>query len=269
MLKNQYDFALLRKKYQHHVFAENFLVEEVGQRLFSQLEFMKIEPLCIIHAGVNNESLNKALKKRYSRAEIKTIDIMKASYEEMPFEDNSVDLIVANLAFTWTNDIDRVFQECFRLLKKEGLLIFTLFGVDTFAQWRAAMQAVGLDHTQHFPLFYDMHNMGDALIHAKFAEPVMDMEHIVLRYKTMVKLMEEIKNLTGPNILNNRVKHCLGKNKWQAVCDYYAEHFTEAERYQLTLEIIYGHAWVGNNKNTVSINDQGEVLVPISSLRAK
>src|SRR5437867_3798571 len=100
-------------------------------------------------------------------------------------------MIWSNLALHWANDPPRVFAEFRRVLKVGGLLTFTTLGPDTLKELRAAFAyADGYTHTNRF---IDMHDLGDMLVAAGFADPVMDMEHLTMTYAEPRPLLAELK----------------------------------------------------------------------------
>ena len=100
------------------------------------------------------------------------------------------DLVWSNLALQWVNDLPRAFAEFRRVLKVGGLASFTTFGPDTLKELRAAF--AGADRHTHVSRFVDMHDIGDLLVHAGFADPVMDMEYMTLTYADGEALMRDL-----------------------------------------------------------------------------
>src|SRR6185436_1789039 len=99
-----------------------------------------------------------------------------ADIAALPLAPLAFDLAWSNLALQWVNDLPRAFAEFRRVLKVGGLLSFTTLGPDTLRELRRAFS--GLDETTHVNRFVDMHDIGDMLVHAGFADPVMDMEYV-------------------------------------------------------------------------------------------
>ena len=93
----------------------------------------------------------------------------------------------SNLMLQWCNDPDRCLRECRRVLRPGGLLSFATFGPDTLVELRRAWAAV--DGHVHVNRFIDMHDLGDALVRAGLAEPVMDVERYTLTYADVRDLM--------------------------------------------------------------------------------
>ena len=102
-----------------------------------------------------------------------------ADAERLPLAAASTQAVFSNLALQWCRP-EAVFAEIARVLDTGGLFIFSTFGPDTLKELRAAFAAV--DAYEHVNPFIDMHDLGDALVHAGFAEPVMEMEVLTLEY---------------------------------------------------------------------------------------
>jgi malonyl-CoA O-methyltransferase len=126
-------------------------------------------------------------------------------------------------------------------LAVDGFLMFSCLGPDTLQELRNVYAA------QNWPMpaheFTDMHDWGDMLVHAGFAEPVMDMEKISLTYVNSEKLVEDLRKL-GRNFHVSRFAGLRGKKWYQ---DFQQALLSLAKkdaegRLVLTFEVVYGHA---------------------------
>ncbi|HDK37637.1 MAG TPA: methyltransferase domain-containing protein, partial [Thiolapillus brandeum] len=178
--------------------------------------------------------------------------------EQLPLADDSMDLICSNLAFQWATDPQKLYRECLRVLRPNGLLMFTTFGPDTLYELRSAWAAV--DDRSHVSPFMDMHDLGDILINSGYAAPVMDVERIILTYGRVEELMRDLKNIGAHNATVQRQRGLTGKAKMQAMCDAY-ESFRRNGQLPASYEVIYGHAWAPAQKNKA-----GDVNVPLKML---
>jgi len=140
----------------------------------------------------------------------------------------------------WINEAPRVFSEFRRVLRVGGLLMFTTFGPDTLLELRSAF--AGVDRATHVHRFVDMHDLGDMLVHAGFAEPVMDMERITLTYSDAGALMRDLKRTGARNASVGRPRGLTGRGRWQRMLAG-IERFRRDGRLPATFEVVYGHAW--------------------------
>jgi malonyl-CoA O-methyltransferase len=182
------------------------------------------------------------------------VDLLSGDFGNLPFGPNSIDLVWSNLALHWHPQPDKVFAEWRRVLRVDGLLMFSNFGPDTFKELRAAFAA--LDGTPHALPFVDMHDFGDQLVEAGFSTPVMDMEHITVTYDTVAALLADVRALGG-NPLSTRRRGLVGRAAWQRMLAALEQQRRPDGKLGLTFEVIYGHAFRPVPKTTAA----GEAIV--------
>jgi malonyl-CoA O-methyltransferase len=220
-----------------------------------------------------------ALMKRYRKADVVALDIAKpmlhcvkqragwlrkpgcvcGDSESLPFNDDSFDFIFSNLMLQWCTDLEATFVELRRVLSPGGLLMFTTFGPDTLMELRASWEAV--DGYTHVNSFIDLHDVGDSLLHTKWAEPVMDSERITVTYRELRGLMQDLKRIGAHNVTSGRPRGLTGKRHLQQLVDAY-EPFREDGVLPASYEVVYGHAWSPLNKHSAA----GSNEVPLTDL---
>lgn len=264
------------------------LQQEVGQRLLERLDLIKLQPERIVDIGAGTGELSSALGKRYKGCEVINLDLAPnmlkqarkrqgvmdklfgkqrficADAEQLPLADNSVDMVFSNFAIQWCSDLDLAFGEFQRILKPGGLLLFTTFGPDTLKELRQAWRAV--DNDVHVNSFIDMHDIGDALLRARLADPVMDTEHLTLTYKDGMGVMHDLKAMGAHNITSGRNHGLTGKQKLKQMLTAY-EQFRSDGQLPATYEVVYGHAWGSDLQPKQLHDDDGAVHIPLSQLR--
>ena len=110
----------------------------------------------------------------------------------LPLADNSVDMVVSSLMMQWCPDLNQLFSEIHRVLKDDGLILFSTFGPDTLKELKKSWSVV--DNETHVNTFTDMHDIGDQLLKTGFQSPVMEMESITLTYQTVTDLLRDSKS---------------------------------------------------------------------------
>ncbi len=256
--------------------ANAVLQREVGERLLERLGYLDIDPSCILDLGCGTGLQAGALKERYQSAAVIAADFAPAMLKQvrkhsrwrrpllpvgadalkLPFAARSADLIFSNLAMQWCDTLPDLFNECRRVLRPGGLLLFSTFGPDTLHELRNAWGAV--DRQVHVNQFLDMHDIGDFLLLAGFANPVMDAERICLEYGTVGQLMKELKAIGAHNLNAGRPAGLTGRSKMQAMVRHY-DQFRRNDRYPATYEVLYGTAWEPAEGQPRRVGD-GEVV---------
>lgn len=266
--------------------ASAVLQQEVGQRLIERLDLIRLNPRWILDIGAGTGSTTRRLMRRYPRARFVALDLAPdmlrrarrrapllqrlrcvcADAESLPFREARFDLVFSNLALQWINDLDRVFREVQRVLRPGGVLLFTSFGPDTLKELRQSWAQVD-DHV-HVHRFIDMHDVGDALVRARLAGPVMEMECFTLTYRRARDLTRELKTLGAHNVAAGRNAGLTGRRRWLAMEAAYERLRIAAGRLPATYEVIYGHAW-GTGPAPQTVDRSGGVHVPITGLKTR
>jgi malonyl-CoA O-methyltransferase len=234
-----------------------FLQNEIANRLAEKLKVISIKPQIIIDLGSGTGLLSNKTAEIFPNANLICVDFAQqsllknsqnlkvcANAYELPFASNSVDFIVSNLMMQWCPDLKALFNECFRVLKPEGLILFTTFGPDTLKELKRSWSAV--DSSAHVNNFIDMHDIGDQMLQSGFQSPIMEMENITLTYEKVLDLMHDLKSIGAQNV-GSRSKALTGKTKFKKMIEMY-ESYRSDGKLPATYEVIYGHAWKNENK---------------------
>jgi malonyl-CoA O-methyltransferase len=239
--------------------AAAVLHAEVRGNLLARLDLMKLAPRVAVDAGAGTGHASRALIRRYPKAVIIALDSSQrmlqaagrrqtwlrrfarvcADAAHLPLAEGSVDLIVSNLMLQWC-DPDAVFAEFRRVLAPHGLVSFTTLGPDTLRELRSAWRAA--DSRTHVNQFIDMHDIGDALVRAGFASPVLDVERYTLTYPDLRRVAADLKDTGAHNATMGRARGLTGRRRFAAVQVAY-EAYRQDGRLPATYEVVFGHAW--------------------------
>ena len=171
-------------------------------------------------------------------------------------------MVWSNLALPWATHLDALFAAWNRALLADGVLMFTTFGPDTLRELR---QAECRDLGVAPPAYADMHDLGDLLVHQGFAEPVMDMEMLRLRYSSPKAALDELAGLGRPPHAGAAAGLRTPRH-WRALQDALVHQAQAAGRtdIELSFELIYGHAF----KPATQPARAGVASFPLEQLRA-
>jgi malonyl-CoA O-methyltransferase len=187
-----------------------------------------------------------------------------ADARALPLPDAAVDLVFCNLMLQWCDDLDAVFAEVARILRPRGLFTFTTLGPDTLVELRDAWRAA--DAGEHVIPFTDMHDIGDGLVRAGLAEPVLDVVRYTLTSPDLRALMRDLKATGAQNAVAGRARGLTGRARLAAVERAYERHRRDGSL-PASCEVVFGQAW-GALPGTVPERD-GEFAFPVSSLRRR
>jgi len=234
-----------------------WLKDDIALRMMQKLELLKHEPRSLliipdapgIHANHLTKRFPKAALTSVPESDLNWADTTKMKLartcgfitkgitrfpkmteSRLALPDQSQDMVFSNL---WIHALDQpkwVIQEAWRVLREGGLLSFSYLGPDTGTELRA-MQCDAKDGSQLavLPGAWDMHDLGDALVESRFSDPVMDMEYLYLEYDSDALYLQDAL--------------ALGLLSAQQVEAIAADKTVKLPR-KMTLEVVYGHAWV-------------------------
>ena len=254
----------------------------IGERLLERLQYLKIKPRYILDLGCGPGRFSQQLKKYYPGATLVGFDLAYAMLQQakikqswrkkwalvngdmtaMPFATGLFDLVFANQVIHWSPSLPQVMRELNRVMNVNGCLMFTTLGPDTFHELRQAW--AGVDRYAHTNVFSDMHDIGDVLLGEHFVDPVVDMDMLCAHYSTLPALVRALKAQGVRNINAARNAGLTGRQAWHNFEQAFSTFRTADGKFPLTYEVVYGHAWKGEQRRT----DQGtETFVSVEQLR--
>lgn len=255
----------------------------VNDHLLERIKSLNLNPERILDIGAGTGSLSRALLKLYPKARIYCIDLSEkrlifakgkrkwfrkqhyvtADMHAIPFKNESFDLVVSNLTWYWAEHLHQAIYEAKRVLKIDGKLLFSTLGPDTLRELRASFAAASEE--PHINTFFDMHDIGDALLKAGFGDPVMDVEYFTHTVKTVAALFKELRATGELNYQALRSRGMMGPEILKKATAHY-EQFREDKLLPVTTEAVFGYAWRKEETSQQQL-ENGEIAVPLSALK--
>jgi malonyl-CoA O-methyltransferase len=262
------------------------LQREVGARMMERLELVRLTPAAILDAGCGTGEALPELASRYPRARRVALDValpmlslarersqsrrslierllrpiggaghdapwfVCADAGALPFAAGAFGLVWSNLTLQWVSDLGRAIAEMHRVLDVGGLATFTTFGPDTLKELRAAF--LGVDALPHVGRFVDMHDVGDMMMGAGFADPVMQMEMMTVTYPDARSLLRDLHAIGATNATAGRRRTLTGRRRFERALAALESMPGRTADGQLpaSYEVIYGHAWKSAPRRT-------------------
>ena len=241
---------------------------EVAQRLMERLDGLQFDPARVLDVGCGLAQPTRALAERYPNARLLAMDRSAAALEQavavqgrwrkrfarivgdarqLPLAQGSVDLLFSNLMLPFCDDLPTLLNGFRRVLKPGGLLLFSTFGPDSASELRAGLAE---DDQANYPfVFADVQTVGNALMRAGFAEPVLDTDWLTSAYRKSVDALRELR-VMDPALSMRRGRDALRG---------FREQRKQNEPFSLSWEVVYASAWAPEDGAPIRDFGGGEV----------
>uniref|UniRef100_A0A1B6C9K2 Arginine-hydroxylase NDUFAF5, mitochondrial n=1 Tax=Clastoptera arizonana TaxID=38151 RepID=A0A1B6C9K2_9HEMI len=242
----------------------DYLKEEVGYRLADRVFDIKRTFKCAVDLGCNRgfvsrhilrESVEKLIMCDSSPSLLKQAKLPEEGVitekivvdeENLPFEPESLDLVISNLSLHWVNNLPGTFAQIMQCLKKDGVFMACVFGGDTLFELRCSLQLAELERvggiSPHISPFTEVRDIGSLLTRAGFTMLTVDSDEIVVGYPSMFELMLDLKGMGESNAARNRSLH-LSREKMFAAAAIYNELYGKDGQIPATFHILYMLGW--------------------------
>ena len=200
-----------------------WLQDEIADRMLQKLDIVKLEAKDLLLIPDFPGAHLQFLAKRFPNASIHSAQELDASKDPWRLR----------VSRFWRSVFKKDTRFSLEVYLKTGRidlpnnsvdLTFSYLGPDTGKELGAELPVTGIQ-PKKLASPWDMHDMGDALLGVRFADPVMDMELLHLDYESPKLLIDDAVNLgliEKPAASASTIGDLPNK---------------------LTLELVYGHAW--------------------------
>ena len=230
--------------------------------LLERLDGIRISPARVLDLGAGTGAVARALARRFRAADVVWVDpvvgllhrartrvprwfskhrYVAAEAERLPLASHSVDLILSNLAMPWFDTVDDALAECLRVLRPGGLLLLNTLGPDTLKELATAWPDRG--HARRMHPFADMHVLGDALVHAGFADVVMDVQRMRFEAPDFRQLCRVLSRNGGSGAPATRRRGLTSPRTFRAAAARYESLRQPGGALPVSVELVFGHAW--------------------------
>jgi malonyl-CoA O-methyltransferase len=258
--------------------SASFVHDEARRSLLARLAGFRIAPGTLVDLGSALGHGAAALAALYPGARVVAVDSSREMLRravvgefarvvgdaaQLPLPAASVDLLFANLLLPWTRP-ETLFAEARRVLKAEGVLVFSTLGPDTLQELRQAWRKA--DDALHVHAFWDMATLGDLAVRAGLEEPVLDVDRIRVSYTELSHAIRDLRACGATNTAAGRRRGLTGRGRWHRFAEaLWEERQTGGrQRLHLTVELVFGQAF-GSRSGGLATGT-GEVAIPLSRL---
>jgi malonyl-CoA O-methyltransferase len=237
---------------------------EIARRLVERLAPMRAEPRRIVEWWAGAGGGDDVLRAAYPRAERVAVEAdaawaaRRSAAERRPWwsfgaagavvlDETASDAEIGRAQLVWSNmalhlvvDPPALFARWHALLEVDGIAVFSCLGPGTLRELRDLYRGEGWPTPT--PGYIDMHDLGDMLVDAGFADPVLDQETLNLRWRSAAALLAELRALGG-NTAPDRFPG-LRTRAWRDRLLAALEERADADgSIGLSVEVAYGHGF--------------------------
>ena len=167
--------------------------------------------------------------------------------EMLPFEENSLDCIVASGSLHWTNDLPGALIQIQRALKPDGVFLGYMLGGDTLFELRTSLLLAEQERqgglSNHVSPMTDTRDVSSLLTRAQFTLQTVDMDEIVVHYPSMYELVQDLRDMGESNAVVNRRPYMHRETLLAAAATYQALHGTPEGHLPATFAQIFMIGW--------------------------
>lgn len=255
-----------------------WLHAEAARRMAERLPWIKLQPSVVLDCSGPAGRSSALLAQAYPQARQWALQALADTAPPTPrrwwqrrpaapepiaadaLPDGAVQLLWSNMALHGQPDPQPMFDRWHRALAVDGFLMFSTLGPGSLTGLSRIYREQGWG--EPFAPFIDMHDLGDMLVQAGFADPVMDQELLTLNWPDAQALLAELRTLGG-NVSPHR--HAgLRTPRWRQQLVAALQAQAADGRPTLSFELVYGHAFKAAPRARV----QAETTVALSDLRA-
>jgi malonyl-CoA O-methyltransferase len=255
---------------------------EVARRMAERLTVIRLQPAQVVDWGSFLGASQAHLAQAYPQARMVAVEqdssrgrataaqlrqrwwkLWKAAVEVVTPDQlapGQAQLLWSNMSLQGVLDPAETMRAWQQALAVDGFLMFSTLGPGSLRQL-AALYAREAWPAAHAP-FVDMHDLGDMLVAAGFADPVMDQETITLTWASPQALLDELRTMGG-NVAPHR-QTGLRTPRWRdQLLAGLADTADAGGRVAMDFEVVYGHAFKPLPRPRVT----GRTEVPLADMQ--
>ena len=253
-----FDRKLLRKnqkRYQEYFSDHDFLYREAADYMLHDIESLKKDFDSVLQICGKDRYINdyiakiKNVKQKICASYINfNFSDIVFDEEDLPFKEESFDLIVSNLNLHFINKLPQFLMQAKALLKKDGFFIASFFGENNLidlkkAVFEAEEEVLGGFSARFMPVI-DLQSAARLLQKSGFNDPVSGLDIVDVEYGSVEKILQDIKYMGQGNILQKRAKKMSNRKFFNEIYNNYAKIATNSnDLLNVRYEIIIISGW--------------------------
>ncbi|WP_417621931.1 class I SAM-dependent methyltransferase [Parasphingorhabdus sp.] len=231
--------------------GEDFFSQIMADEIVERLDVVKRTFRRALLIGLPAARLGKELEKRGMKVVFadSSVRVAKALHgvicdeDRLPFADHSFDLIIDIGSLDTINDLPGALVLFRRILVPDGLLLAGFISAESFLSLKSlVMKAEGDRVSAHIHPQIDVRTAGDLMARAGLAMPVADSDDLHLKYSNLQRLVADIRDVGGSNIMNGSVVP-MGRDIYRTIQSLFLAQRGPDGKFSEQVTISYLCAW--------------------------
>ncbi|MEO9601271.1 methyltransferase domain-containing protein [Parasphingorhabdus sp.] len=231
--------------------GEDFLSHIMVEEILERLDVVKCTFQRALIIGLPAEKLGKELEARgikptfadSSTRLVKAVGGIRCDDDRLPFADHSFDLIINIGSLDTINDLPGALVLCHRILVPDGLFLAALICAESFPSLKSViMKAEGDRVSAHIHPQIDVRTAGDLMARAGLTLPVADSDRLNLRYSSLDRLIADIRNVGGSNIMTGN-RSAISRPIYDRIRSLFSAQADADGKFSENVTILYLCGW--------------------------
>ena len=248
----------IAKKFRNYNFLKKYSANDFLKKLKKEHKNFNLILEIGSHSGELTEKLknlkiiNNIVASDISSEMIKLLDNnLKINFDEqlIPFKEGIFEAIFSCLYLNQSKNLDELLLKFQKLLKKDGFLLFSIFGSESLKELKTIfLEVESKMFNGVYPRinnFFDLKTLGDLLLKLGFKNPVVEKEIIKVKYNSLFSLMRDLRGMGETNILIGRKKNNDLKSFFSQVENLYLKRNNNKNciNFEARFEILTASCW--------------------------
>tara|TARA_R110001606_G_scaffold310147_1_gene457153 strand:+ start:68 stop:943 length:876 start_codon:yes stop_codon:yes gene_type:complete len=228
-------------------FVSQLMVEEILERLdVVKRTFQRALVIGLPAAHIGTELQARGMKVIFADSSARlaqTLGGVICDDDRLPFADHSFDLIINVGSLDTINDLPGALVLIRRLLIPDGLMLAALVSAESFSSLKSIiMKAEGDRVSAHIHPQIDVRTAGDLMARAGLTLPVADSDLLRLNYSSLERLIADIRDLGGSNIMSGKLTS-LRREVYNNIRSLFRDHSGPDAKFAESVTLLCLCAW--------------------------
>ncbi|GLS91479.1 biotin synthesis protein BioC [Psychromonas marina] len=189
------------------------------------------------HSELTCFDLSPAMLNQTRQRELKNVHFQQGDIDQLPFDENSVDLIYSNLVIQWSDDFCECLKQIKNSLKVGAKAYLSTLLIGTLDELTQAWKSV--DDNPHTNRFLSLTDIENCLKQSGFSKTQLKKETRTLAYKNVLEVMRALKGIGANHVHDHQATKLTGKRLVKQLEMGYLPFKNEQGLLNLTYQVCY------------------------------